>query len=563
MLVALARARMNRQILWAATARWGIPAAVILILLAVAERLGPEPVVPWTIALGVLAALYVAAVIASVLRFRPAEEVVAAEIDRRLELRDRITTALAFQGRDDAFAQAAVADAVRICRLPQSRERVRRLFPVSGPSDWWHAPGLSLLAAGTLLLPQLSVFAPDNEDPQQIQLAAEEVRQEVDTVVQSIEEMQALREELDDLLEEFGDAEDETRAGMKKAEDIRRDGIRKMTDLSDRLDELVRGERGKTLDILEKMTSKLNLPGEGMAREMAEAMRAGDFEAAREALDRMMEALAEGMDPEAAQAMAEAVEDIARQLEQMAQQQQALEEMLKEAGLDPAAASQGAEALEQALEQAQGLSEGQKQQIRDLAAAQAQACSMCQGLGEALKDAAQSMQGGSPGDGKSASEQLGQMEALQELIRQAQAAQGMCDNPGAGMGRGLGLAQALEQWGQGGGMGDRPGAGRGGRAELAPTPTKRMSVREQVDIAEGEMIARMLVDGVPVRGESKAKLIDVVGRAAQGVEEAINEEAIPRRYHEAIKHYFGELEARVRALPEAKETSEGGSSGDE
>jgi len=558
-LLAIARSRLNRERVCAYAAWIAVPLGMVLILLAVADRLGPQPIVPWIWVLPVIVSVSVLLIAFHFVRGGESDEEIAAEVDRRLDLRDRFTTALAFRDRDEAFAQAAVADAVRLARLPQTRERVRRFFPVTSPKQWWHGPGLGVIAAGLLLLPQLSMLGGDEDDLEQAMLAAAEVRDEVDSVVQRIAEMSQLREELGDMLDQMGDAKEDMRSGMGKAEEIRRDGVRRMTDLAERLDELVRGERGQTLDALERMTAKLDVSDSGLARDMADAIRAGDFAAAAEALERMMEQLREGMDPEAAAAMAEAVADIAKQLEALAQQQQALEEALAQAGLDPDLAGGNLQDLERAIEQAQGMTDAQKQQLRDLARAQAQACAMCQGLGQALQDAAQAMAGGDADGAQAAAEQLGRMEALQELIRQAQAAQGMCENPGAGMGRGLGLAQAIEQWRQGGGMGER-GIGAGGRAELAPTPTQRVAVREQVEVGEGEMIARMLVEGVPVRGESKARLIEVVARASRGLEEAINEESLPRRYHEAQKHYFGELEARARALRERSEPASDGDS---
>jgi hypothetical protein len=85
-------------------------------------------------------------------------------------------------------------------------------------------------------------------------------------------------------------------------------------------------------------------------------------------------------------------------------------------------------------------------------------------------------------------------------------------------------------------------------------------------IVGGEIIGSTLVDGAPVTGEAKAKLKEVNATLAEGYDEAQNEDPLPRRYHEALKHYFGELAKQVEATlatapeeePADAESGEGG-----
>ena len=51
-----------------------------------------------------------------------------------------------------------------------------------------------------------------------------------------------------------------------------------------------------------------------------------------------------------------------------------------------------------------------------------------------------------------------------------------------------------------------------------------------------------------MKGESRARLKEAFSAAAAGHDEALNEAALPRRYHDPHKHYFGELEAQVDAV---------------
>ncbi|MHC4100324.1 MAG: hypothetical protein ACYSW1_05500, partial [Planctomycetota bacterium] len=80
-------------------------AGLVLVLL-VAERVGPAPFWPWPWLLPALAV--VGALVAGRLWYarRPTEMQVAVEVDERLDLRERLSTALHCQRRTDPFARA-------------------------------------------------------------------------------------------------------------------------------------------------------------------------------------------------------------------------------------------------------------------------------------------------------------------------------------------------------------------------------------------------------------------------------------------------------------------------
>ncbi len=106
-------------------------------------------------------------------------------------------------------------------------------------------------------------------------------------------------------------------------------------------------------------------------------------------------------------------------------------------------------------------------------------------------------------------------------------------------------------------MGQR-GQGSGGKAPISRTPTGTTLTKADAPLGPGEIIASMLIDGTPMKGESRAKLKKAVSAAAAGYDEALNEAALPRRYHEPQKHYFGELEAQVDAVTASVEDGEEG-----
>ena len=164
-----------------------------------------------------------------------------------------------------------------------------------------------------------------------------------------------------------------------------------------------------------------------------------------------------------------------------------------------------------------------------------------------MQQMAQGMNDGQMGKaGQQMGNQLNQMEQLQQLLQQAQAAANQCQGQCQGLGQGLNMQQALQQWLQGGGMGNW-GQGAGGKAPIAPTPTGSKMTKADAPIVPGEVIAQTLIDGVPIKGEAKAKLKQVIDTGAEGYDEAQAEDRLPRAYHEAMKHYFGELQKQVEA----------------
>ena len=91
-------------------------------LLAV-ERLGQATFVPWVWVLPPVVAF--ALIVAGWLWFAARLSVlqVAVEVDDRLDLREKLSTALHCQKRDDPFARAAIEDAVAAAGSPKVRVR--------------------------------------------------------------------------------------------------------------------------------------------------------------------------------------------------------------------------------------------------------------------------------------------------------------------------------------------------------------------------------------------------------------------------------------------------------
>ena len=531
---------------------------ILVIVLIAVERVTAAPFWPWLWlgpALAVLALLVAARMWSG--RRRTVLQI-AVEVDRRLDLREKLSTALHVAGRDDPFARAAIEDAVSAARDPRTREQVRRRFTVESPARAWLAPLIALIAVGAWFLPQ-DLFA---SDPGREVALAETIQQRddaIEAVIRPILNSPELRDELSDLLGDLAqDATDPD--ALKTRQDVRRDAIKKLTDLNKRLDEIINGPKGRTAAAIDSILDQLKTPRDGPGKELAEALAAGDFKAAQEALARLAEDIRNGnLTDDQKQQLARQMNDIAEQVKQLAQQQQQLQDALQQAGLNPQLA-QNPKALQQALANNPNLNEQQKQQLQQMAQAQQAAQQMAQGLGQGLNQMAQGIQQGQMNPGGRLGEQLNALEAMQQLLQQAQAAAGTCQGQAQGLGQGLAMQQAMQQWQQGrGGAFGRRGQGAGGKAPISPTPTGMKLVHSPSQTTPGDIIARQFIDGPVIVGESTAERRAVAAAVSEGFDEAQGDDQVPRKYWEAHMHYFGELKKRIEA--KAKSAADGESPG--
>jgi hypothetical protein len=535
-----------------------IVVAAVAAALAVADRVHVSFVTWFWVGPTLAAGMLLAALVVWLQR-RPTELHVAVTVDDRLDLRERLSTALHCQRRDDAFARAAMEDAVKTASDPRTREFAKRRFKVAAPGRWWISPMIAIVAAGILFLPEARLFATEDPiDTSELDTVRAEAVQSVEAVVRAIEDKPELAAELADLLGELSEQGIDPEA-MKSAEEVKRQAIKKVTELGKKLDDLLTGEKGQTAKTLENMMSQLKRTEEGPAKDLADAMANGDFSQAKSALEDLVEQAEAGeLDAEQLKQAAEQLASLAAQLEQLAQQKQDLQEALQQAGIDPQLAN-NPQALQQQLQQNQNLNEQQKQQLQQMAKAQQQAQQMCQGLGQACQQLAQAMQNGQMGQmgqaGQQMGNQLNQMEQLQQLMQQAQAAMNQCAGQCQGLGQGMNMNQALQQWKQGQGMGQW-GQGSGGRAPLAPTPTGFKMQKANIKTVEGEIIARTLFEGEVTVGRSTKSRSEVIAEVVEGFAEAQPDETIPRIYKEAQQHYFGELERQAEVVERADESTE-------
>ena len=485
---------------------------------------------------------------------------VAVIIDGRLGAKERFSTALALAGSDDPFALAAEDEAHAAAR----RLDVRGHFPVR-PSLHWAGPAASWVVAAALffLMPTLDVLGNQARNQatrqqaaalQQAKTDVEQAAARVKAVVQEANAPQLAME-----LDKIGNLSAE-----QKPADVRRQAIKKLGELGDRLRELQKNQSKTGLGDATKMLKDLRSAPEAFDDKLNRALAQGDFAGAARMIRDALDKLNSGKLSDAEKAaLGKQLADLSEQAGKIGDPEKQLADMLGRQGMDPAAARKMAGMTEKELRDAlkkQGLSDEQIDKLMEKMSQcrnGAQACKNLSGqLGEcnlpgaglnpngliALSEALDSMGRQQAGE-MSLADALSEMEGAIARLGEGDCAGGML-TPGEGDPNGLGIWVPSEADGQGIG----PGGGRarawGQRATGGPEDVglKGTGVRNK-PTKDNEIIGSWLVKGAQVRGESKRKLTTAVQASKDAAAEAIRDNKIPRKYEGPVKKYFGGMEA--------------------
>ncbi len=565
--------RARRRVAWGnfiqtigSVAVWG---GVALVAVSVAAKLAAL----WWPALGergwwflVLASSVVLAVLALTLvrRERTGGDVaVASLVDVRLNLSDRLSTAVAVAHRVDPFAQVAVEDALVVARDRRMTEALGRALPIRTPRNIWIGPALFVFACCVWwFVPGLSIgHAQPVADPfaATLQAAREAGKAQVDMLQAQIEAKPQLDKELGKGGEEKSASADLTDEKLATPDDVRRETTRKVNELSKRLDELLAGEKAQQLDAMKESLSRIEPSKSGPLKELGEALKRGDASAAKSALEELQKQVETGkMDAATREELSKQLKELAQQLKEAANANDALKRELEKAGLDGALAK-NSEAAKAAIDRSKNLNDAQKKALKKAIDSQAKAneslskiAKACDSMGSKCKQGQQSSkaageqssEGGEFSDQKqdgseSASDSLSEMEMLNELMKDAEAARSQCQSACAG-----GSDPSMPGPSS---MNSKGGVGVGGERTKEKTATGSKARKEKVQSTGGEVIARQLVDAPPVVGESRETLRQLSGEIGTGYEEGTEEDPVPANLREVHKHYFGDLKKKIDA----------------
>lgn len=523
-------------------------AGALVLAAILVQRLLAVPVLTWQAMAG-CGALAAAALAVLWHLARPTRMRVALLLDERMALKERFSTTLALSCGTDPFVVAARKDAYARAEGLD----VSRFFPIRVGRRWlmtslcWAAAGAAVAFMPTLDLlgrqAAANLLAQQRDRARQASAEVNRVAARVEAMVKPLD--------MPDVAAEVAQLADIKPDGA--SEDIRREAIRKMGEIADRLQEKGAGDRSEAARMLEQMMKQLRIPAQTSTQKVAQALARGKYAEAAQALEQMREELAGGtLKPEERAAIARDMESLARQLSALAGRQKELEDALAAAGCDRGLAQLSPEALRKALEKAGVDSDTIEKLLRKQQASQL-ASSACKNLADAMAKCSGGGAGGMPSAIAlaGAEAQLSQLEAMRQQLALLRATVDELQASAAWLGMGLGGAGPFSPDGDlaGPGTGNR-GRGEGPRPFSADTPTNTLGTRSPSQARPGQIIATWYTQEQQVAGESKREFQDALQAAKDRASEAVSENIIPSRYHESVKRYFDMVGKPDEATPE-------------
>jgi truncated hemoglobin YjbI len=406
---------------------------------------------------------------------------------------------------------------------------------------WVIAAGLVLFLPQKDLLGFLKKKDQQQEHARQVQLAQRDIEQTTSTVRLVVKQLgnPELNAELAKLAEMPKGA---------KPEIAKRQAIRKLGDIGDKLKKMQSGVQLGSIELMRQMLRQLRGTPNAFSQKLRLALAQGNFAGASSLLKQYQEQLAEGkLSDEQRKALTQQLQNLARQLQELAEKNEQLEAELEKLGLEKKLAKLSEEQLRKVLQQ-QGLSAEKIEQFLQKMASCRSACSRCSGIGNAMGACGIGAGGLSGDELASVIEQLDELEAFRQQMMLTQASldeigraigclgQGLCQGLGCQGPFREGLAQ---KYGPGTGG---PGRGYGPRSidEDGQTSTKKTRVKSKSE--QGPVIASWYFKGTQVKGQAKRDFSEVIQAGRDSAAEAISENQIPRKYEESVKKYFGQLE---------------------
>jgi hypothetical protein len=507
-------------------------AGIIVVLAVLTERLLAFSVINPSTVLSFWGVVIALVLLLSLLR-QPSRMQVSLLLDDRLKLHERFSTTLALADSKDPFAGAARDEARETAR----HASLQGHFPILPSKCWIYAISTWLIAGALILfMPQkdlLGFLRKDRqrqERAQQLQQTKVDIKQAADPVKLAVKQLG--EPDLADALSKL-----EQTPKDAKPQDVKRQAIRKLGDLSDQIKKMQGGAQLESVNLMQKMFKQLRGSSDVFSQKLRLALAKGEFAQASNLLNQLQKELAEGkLTQQRQKVLSEQLQTLAKRLAELAQKNEDLEKELEKLGLDKELAKLSEQQLRQTL-QKQGLAAKNIEELLRKASACRSASSRCAALGRAMA-ACGAGAGGLSAD--ELAEVMGQLDDLETIRQQLMLTQATLDEISRAIGSlGEGMCQGSNEFGPGTGG---PGRGYGPRStdETGETSTKR--VRTKSKPGQGPVIASWYFKESQVKGEAKRDFSEVVQAARDGAAEAISEKEIPRKYEEAIKKYFGRLE---------------------
>jgi hypothetical protein len=450
----------------------------------------------------------------------PTRASAAAQLDERLNLSSRMTTALSVETRSDEFAKAAVADANRVALEFKNTQMLSRAFAFHFGAEWrLPAVTATLVAAAWLFMPHWNSLA-GNKDAQFPQdtvslekaLAAE---QKLSDAMQSAMQVAALDESIAKTLESSREVLDQSHQQAATPNEREARAFQQQALLAAALEKATQSETLASNESLKDALSELALE-QGEERDLLAALKRGDFEAAAKEAQKLADKTKSANAAEAASAK-QALEKVAAALN-------------KQGAVEAAKANQNASNANQKA--------GQKSTAASMKKSMASS-KQCNNMGKACNEAAG-----------------GNIKNLMDLLKKGSAASSNKNS----LSKSLAACRSPSS---------KPGGSRAGSGQstpkLADEPDARKTKFNSEDMMsesqdlDAEPIARDFVQGTGTKGEESTRKLTLIERQVQaGLEEGSEEDQVPAALREAHQKYFSQWKTKIDAVktnPDVQQTA--------
>jgi hypothetical protein len=460
----------------------------------------------------------------------------AVELDRRFDLRERVSSSLALtpEAVESPAGQALLHDAARAIE----RVEVGSRFGISLPQRRW-LPVVTTLFAFLLLSLVENQTAQSGIDPQ-VARQAKEQRENVSKELKKrlVERKKKAAEKgLKEASGLFEKLEKETEQLRKNPQADQKKSLVKLNDLAKQLEKR-RAEVGSKEE-MRKQLANLDKLNKGPAEKMAQAMKDGDWQKAQEELKSLNEQLKQGnLSEEQKKQLAEQLKKLQEKLAESSKaHEQSIEDLKKQ--------------IKQQQEQGNLAKAGEMQQKLDQMQAQQSQMDKLNQLGQKMGEAQQAMKEGNASKASEAMDQMmEQMESMEaamqegEMLDAAMAEMQMakdamackeCDGEGCKSCQGQ-SAMASK-------LGNKPGNGMGkgtswGQRDNSDIDAKFRDSRVKQETGQGASIYAGEADGPNIRGQVSTAVQTEMATAGGTPADPQVIEQLPKSRREHAEEFF-------------------------
>lgn len=469
---------------------------------------------------------------------------VAAEVDRRFGLRERLSSTLAVsqaEGTVDSkkarspFADALNADATKRASGLQIAEQ----FPVRANKNAWLPLSLVPILAAMIMVVEPAAMngepdatTVDTSEVRQVKAAAADLKKRLQQQRKSAEE-----KGLKEAQELFQNMERQLDKITNSQSLNRKDTLIQLNELKDQIQQ--RKDRIGSPDQLRKTLSQMKGLEGGPAEKIADQIQKGDFGKAAEEMKKLADKVKDGkLSEKDKEKLAEQIKKLGDQLkkatEQHEQAKQELREKIEQAKKE--GRSEDAAKMQQKLNQAEAADSQMKQMQQMSQAMQSAADAMQGGDSQAAADAMSQMSD-QLGDMQSAMSELEDLQSALDDFSQSKQQMGCksCNGEGCQNCQGSGSCEGDKP---GDGLGK--GSGKGDRPE-EETDTNAYDTQVRGDVKRGKAIIAGFADGPNRKGITREQIQSVIESAISEDSDPLEDQVLPREEREQTRQYFDRL----------------------